>query len=209
MPKLTLGYWKIRGLAASIRYQLEYSGVDYDMKEYEQGVGPEFSRQDWLDEKYKFELDFPNLPYVIDGDFYLTETFAIHKYLADKYDQELLGVNAEQQGIVNMLSGIILDIKKGVTGPCYSGDKDAAIKCIQNKMPAVIAFLKQDQRQFLAGDNVTWIDFYFYETLQLMAFINPHVYEEYGKLKAYCRNMAKLPHLKDYLEDLTSLDNNR
>ena len=42
-----------------------------------------------------------------------------------------------------------------------------------------------------------------------MAFINPHVYEQYGKLKAYVRNMGNLPHLKDYLEDLTSLDNNR
>ena len=130
MPKLTLGYWKIRGLAASIRYQLEYSGVDYDMKEYQQGNGPEFSRQDWLDEKQNLGLDFPNLPYMIDGDFSLTETFAIHKYLADKFAPELLGTDAEQQGVVNMLSGVILDIKNGVTGPCYSGDKEAAMKCI-------------------------------------------------------------------------------
>ena len=130
MPKLTLGYWKIRGLAASIRYQLEYSGVDYQMKEYEQGNAPDYSRQDWFDEKPNLGLDFPNLPYMIDGDFSLTETFAIHKYLADKYAPELLGMNAEQQGVVQMLSGVLLDIKNGVTRPCYSGDKEAAMKCM-------------------------------------------------------------------------------
>ena len=142
MPKLTLGYWKIRGLAASIRYQLEYCGVNYDMKEYEQGNGPDFSRQNWLDEKFNLGLDFPNLPYLIDGDFKITETFAIHKYLADKFDPSLLGENAEQVGVVNMLAGVIQDIKNGVTRPCYSGDKEAAMKCIQTKLPAVIAHLK-------------------------------------------------------------------
>ena len=32
--KPTIGYWKIRGLAANIRYQLAYMGVDYDSVEY-------------------------------------------------------------------------------------------------------------------------------------------------------------------------------
>lgn len=30
-----LGYWKIRGLAANIRYQLKYCGVDFDSQHYE------------------------------------------------------------------------------------------------------------------------------------------------------------------------------
>ena len=34
-PKPVLGYWKIRGLAANLRYQLAYQGIDYDMVEYE------------------------------------------------------------------------------------------------------------------------------------------------------------------------------
>jgi hypothetical protein len=35
LPKPVLGYWKIRGLAAAIRYQLIYCGVDFDMQEYD------------------------------------------------------------------------------------------------------------------------------------------------------------------------------
>ena len=40
-----LGYWKIRGMGAAIRYQLEHCGVNYELDEYVQG-GPEtnFSR---------------------------------------------------------------------------------------------------------------------------------------------------------------------
>lgn len=42
MTKPILGYWKIRGLAAGIRYQLAYSKVDFDEDVYEQGDGPDF-----------------------------------------------------------------------------------------------------------------------------------------------------------------------
>ena len=33
--KPILGYWKIRGLASQIRYQLAYLGIEYEMVEYE------------------------------------------------------------------------------------------------------------------------------------------------------------------------------
>ena len=89
--KPILGYWKIRGLAANIRYQLSYCGVDWQDVEYEQGDGPEFSRESWMSVKYNLGFDFPNLPYFIDGDFKLTETMAIHKYIAEKWKPELLG----------------------------------------------------------------------------------------------------------------------
>ena len=65
--KPTLGYWKIRGLAESIRYQLAYSNVDYKEEVYEQGDGPDFSRASWTDVKFEQGLEFANLPYFKDG----------------------------------------------------------------------------------------------------------------------------------------------
>ena len=41
---LVLGYWDIRGLCQPIRYTLEYLGVPYEDKTYEQGDAPEYSR---------------------------------------------------------------------------------------------------------------------------------------------------------------------
>jgi glutathione S-transferase len=40
-------------------------------------------------------MDYPNLPYLIDGNLKMSETMSIHKYLADKYQRELLGEDAQ------------------------------------------------------------------------------------------------------------------
>ena len=63
----TLGYWNIRGLAEPIRLLLEYCGESYKDVRYQQGGAPDYSREEWLAEKEKLGLDFPNLPYYIDG----------------------------------------------------------------------------------------------------------------------------------------------
>ena len=89
--KPILGYWDIRGLAQSIRYQLTYQGIDFEDLYYESDDTVE-SRESWLKEKPTLGLDFPNLPYLVDTDGYcLSETTAIHEYLAAKYCPELLG----------------------------------------------------------------------------------------------------------------------
>ena len=72
--KITIGYWKIRGLAQQILYQLAYLGVDYDVKYYECGDGPEFDRSCWFDVKPTLGYDFPNLPYMQDGETKISET---------------------------------------------------------------------------------------------------------------------------------------
>jgi glutathione S-transferase len=48
-------------------------------------------------------MEYPNLPYLIDGDVKLTETLAIMKYVCKKWKPELLGRTAAEVGRVNML----------------------------------------------------------------------------------------------------------
>jgi len=76
--KPTIGYWKIRGLGAGIRYQLEYCKVDYHCEEYAQGPAPGYNKEEWLSKKFNLGMDFPNIPYFFDGDLKITETLAIH-----------------------------------------------------------------------------------------------------------------------------------
>lgn len=45
---------------------------------------------DWAEAKVGL-MDFPNLPYIQDGDFMLSETFAVQIYIAQKYCPSLMG----------------------------------------------------------------------------------------------------------------------
>jgi len=54
--QLVYGYWAIRGLAEPTRLTLHYSKTPFTDKLYVQGEGPEFSRQDWLKEKFTLGL---------------------------------------------------------------------------------------------------------------------------------------------------------
>ena len=103
----TLGYWALRGKGAQIRHLLAYVGVEYENKEYEiveteDGI----NRDAWLDVKFTLGLPFPNVPHFIDGDYKLTESKAIMKYIAKKHQPGLLGQSAEELGRIEMWAGV-------------------------------------------------------------------------------------------------------
>ena len=127
--KLTIGYWKIRGLIAPVKYLLEYLAVPYNAVDYEQGDGPEFSRECWNSVKPTMPLDFPNLPYLIDGDVKITESSAMLRYIAGKYGApEFSGKDSKDKAIVDMIYGVVGDIKSAVGPHMYgTGDKSAVL----------------------------------------------------------------------------------
>ncbi|CAH8441466.1 unnamed protein product [Schistosoma margrebowiei] len=104
-PKL--GYWKIRGLAQPIRLLLEYLEETYEEHAYDRN-----EVDAWRNDKFKLGLEFPNLPYYIDGDFKLTQSMAIIRYIADKHN--MLGASPEERAEISMLEGAILDIKTSI-----------------------------------------------------------------------------------------------
>ena len=85
MPMI-LGYWNVRGVTHPICMLLEYTDSSYDEKRCTMGDAPDFDRSQWLNEKFKLGLDFPNLPYLIDGSHKITQSNAILRYLARKHN---------------------------------------------------------------------------------------------------------------------------
>ena len=110
--KPTLAYWNIRGLAQPIRLVLVYAGVDFVDKRYESS-----ERAVWLSDKPNLGLDFPNIPYYIDGDLKISQSMAILKYLARKHglvardDRELI----KQEIVAEQLSDIVNSFCLAVT----------------------------------------------------------------------------------------------
>ena len=75
---LIFGYFNMRGSARGnpTRFILNYAGVPYEEKTYVAGSG------EWQSQRDGLEMDFPNLPYIIDGDLKLSESVAIQMYIA-------------------------------------------------------------------------------------------------------------------------------
>ena len=86
VAKPVLAYWDIRGLAEPVRLMLEYSGVEYDQKLFVSGDPPAYDRSCWTDVRDSLDLDFPNLPYYVDGKVKITESWAIMRHIARKND---------------------------------------------------------------------------------------------------------------------------
>lgn len=196
-----LGYWSIRGLGSNIRYQLAYCGVDYNMDWY----FPDDGGRRWWDkgrDKWTLGLEFANLPWFIHGDAKICESLAIHHYIAEVWDQGLLGKNPQDKALVDMLTNLIRDMRMKIVGKCYQKDSEKANACeeYKDRLPPIIKQLGRND--FLVGDYPTTVDFYFYETVQLMCLVSDQaVLKEYPALVGYCQRFKELKGVKDYMDD--------
>ena len=174
--------------------------MDYENVLYEQGDAPEFDRSSWLTVKPSLGLDFPNLPYYIDGDLKITESNAIIKYIAAKYDDKLLGRTIEEVAKVEMIMSVVMDMKNAVTSPCYAtGDRAQISTIISEKLPPIVAFLGAND--FLVGDQVVFVDFVFFELLNLCDFVTEgKTISENSSLKAYVERVKDLKNIRAYFE---------
>lgn len=75
--KMILGYWAIRGRAQPLRHLLAYCGLDFEEKTY---MSPEAYGKDMAE----CGINFPNLPYMMDGELKFSETLAIARYIIRK-----------------------------------------------------------------------------------------------------------------------------
>ncbi|KAL4432936.1 hypothetical protein ABPG74_014450 [Tetrahymena malaccensis] len=195
----TLGYWGIRGLAQPIRFLLAYLGVQYTNKAY---TNPE----EWFGkDKNELGLDFPNIPYLLDGDVKVTESSAIPIYLIRKHKKnELLGSSAdgsysEKEVRVAQVIGYIRDLFKELTGLCFNPDfKNLKDKLYTDKVELfvkrLVAYL--GDKEYLIG-TLTYADFIFYEALSYIRHIYPQAIT--ATLTAYINRFENLPGIKEYI----------
>ncbi len=72
---IKFAYWGTRGKGQVSRLLLAYTGLAWEDASYT-------DHNQWFgNDKQKLGFDFPNLPYLIDGDLKLTESSAIERYI--------------------------------------------------------------------------------------------------------------------------------
>lgn len=191
---------KIRGLAGPIRLLCAYTGQAIEEKLYEQGDASEgFSREVWYGEKETLGLPFPNLPYMIDGDVTLTQSGAILRYIARK--NAMLGKDAAQAAIVDLIIEESMDFNRRFTGTCYSADfeklRPAFLERLTYYLKRTEAYL--GDMDWFAGADVTAADFCMWHQLEQLMLLEPPCLDAYPRLKGFIERFENLPGVKEYI----------
>ncbi|XP_052035425.1 glutathione S-transferase Mu 1 [Apodemus sylvaticus] len=199
MPMI-LGYWNVRGLTHPIRLLLEYTDTSYEEKKYTMGDAPDFDRSQWLNEKFKLGLDFPNLPYLIDGSRKITQSNAILRYLARKH--HLCGETEEERIRADIVENQVMDTRMQLILLCYNPDfekqKPEFLKTIPEKMKLYSEFL--GKRPWFAGDKVTYVDFLAYDILDQYRIFEPKCLDAFPNLKDFLARFEGLKKISAYMK---------
>jgi len=196
MSKPVLGYWKIRGLAQPIRNMLAYIGTDYEDKWYE-------SREAWFDQdKPNLGLDFPNIPYWIEGDIRMSESKAIIQYIAGVKgaSKKLLPDTPEMKRKGDMVESFVWDTIFALIRTCWSWTEElqATLKDAAPKRLCQLAkFLGANK--FVLGDRVTYVDFIFYEMLYFFTKFDASYLQPHPNLEAYIATFEAIPEIAAYM----------
>ncbi|XP_007529409.1 glutathione S-transferase Mu 1-like isoform X2 [Erinaceus europaeus] len=197
---MIFAYWDIRGLAHSIRLLLEYTGSKYEEKKYSMGDAPDYDRSQWLNEKFKLGLDFPNLPYLIDGAHRLTQSNAILRYIARKHN--LCGETEEERIRVDLLENQAMDTRLELAWLCYNTDfvklKPEYLKELPEKVKQYSDFL--GKRLWFAGDKLTFVDFLAYDALDRLRILQPKCLEAFANLKDFMDRFEHLEKIAAYMK---------
>uniref|UniRef100_H2XLA5 glutathione transferase n=1 Tax=Ciona intestinalis TaxID=7719 RepID=H2XLA5_CIOIN len=198
MSKISFGYWDIRGRGQSIRLMLEYLALDYEEVRYPRGDAPEFDCSEWLAAKPNLNLEFPNVPYLVDGEVRITESWAIMKHLG--YKGNLMPETVAQRIRCDMAEGVLEDFRVRFARLCYNPNFENLIEeyltFMNTKLVYFDGFLKE--AKWLSGQKLTYVDFLFCEVLDQIRLCFPGCLKPYDNVTSYLERFDSLEGIVAY-----------
>ncbi|XP_051913368.1 glutathione S-transferase Mu 3-like [Hippocampus zosterae] len=196
---MKLAYWDIRGLAQPIRLLLEYTGTTYEDKLFCCGEAPNYDKSCWFDVKPNLGMDFPNLPYLEDGDRKIVQSNAIMRYIARKYN--LCGENEDEIVRVDILENQAMDFRNGFVRLCYT-DFDKMKPEYLEQLPDLLRQFSKflGDRKWFAGDKITFVDFIMYELLDQHRMFHPTCMDEFKNLRDLLHRFEALDKIAAYMK---------
>ena len=198
--KVTLGYWGFRGRAGLDRAMLAFCKVPFTSKIYTNPV-------DWFGkDKQEIGFDFPNLPYLIDGENKITEAKAIAKYIALKVGRrDLVGIDDDKKFIeIDIMYDVIDDLfndilKLIVTKGDFQAEKEALFTTGKAKNRLDLLSKKLGEKEWLTG-AATIADIFLFEMLDLINDIEAARVEKYKNLADFRTRFLAIPEIKAHRE---------
>ena len=202
---LTIGYWSIRGLGEPVHLVLEYLQLPYDRKTYYIENYLEWFAKD----KVELGMDFPNLPYVIDGEFKVAQTLTVLKYIGRKHGlfgsddvQEL----AKQEEILDNIHDFRIRFARLCYGEKFDSDRVSYFAPLPNEhLNNVFRLLANyesllSKKKYLTGDNPFVGDFFLWHVLDIHECLEPNILESLPNLAKFKAAIASLPTIDNYLK---------
>ena len=199
--QVVLGYWNIRGFSEPIRTLLEYLEIPYVQETY-------VEVEEWMPKKQSGAMEFPNLPYLIDGDLTLTESEAIMAHLALKANKPELNGKDEDKARFLQLRGVITEMGPRLGGYAYESKDmdDLKQKCEiwvswwgGSKLPGLNTLLGKNE--WVMG-YLTYLDFMLAEfterTADMDAECGTKILTDYPNIIAHSKRLYELPAIKAY-----------
>jgi len=178
--------------------------VDYELKTYNDN--PDGGRDEWFNkDKFSLGLDFPNVPYWIDGNMKITEKMAILKEICRKYGPQLLPKIGDEMTKAEMLEGFLTDCIMSLVNYAYistdeikSNFPDSA----KTKFEQLSKFL--GDKHFLLGSEVSYVDFYMYETLYHYKAVEGvsglKILNAFPNLEKYFKHFEAMPKMQEFMK---------
>lgn len=221
--EIEVAYWTIRGLGAPARMMVMAAGVPlkatcYDVQPKEDG-GWDVSHYHKVRPGLRAENALANLPYVRDGDVFVTQSNAVFMYLGRRLD--MLGDGSPRDvAICEMLLCECKDLRDNFTRTSYGkGDEREACKNLLDGQKTGSSLWKLDNwlrqksmeqsKLFFVGDTLSAPDFHIWEMCdqyQIMAakhgLINP--LDDLPCLRAFYAHFKALPQNQKYFASVLS-----
>ena len=117
----------------------------------------------------------------------------------------MLGSTAAEVGRVGMLANYVHELKMKATGPCYmTGDTEAIIEDCEPRLAKLVEVMGSSE--WIAGNNITWLDFYFAELLDMLNAVSDGLfYAKFPSTREYWERFIALPGLAEAWADDSKL----
>jgi glutathione S-transferase len=214
---ITLGYWGIRGLAQPIRFLLIASDISFSEVRFgvlQDGTILDESMEDddWNRVKFKLEMPFPNLPYLIDSSeansISISQSNTILRYLARRFD--FYGDSDIDRIEIDMLQDEAYDFRNKIIETAYTLGHGYAFAFKQFSSDILPVYLDRFEsylinlknRDFFVGDRLSLVDFVLYELFWQMTLMVPGSIQDANRpaLSSFIRSFEKTPKIANYIK---------
>ena len=197
-PKLSLVYFPVRARGEAARMIMAYGEIPYT------DTIVEFA--DFATWKSSGKLPFGQLPVLEVDDTIISQSGAIHRYLAGLVSKpDFIPKDPVKAALADALHETAQDLFKIMPiVNMYKGDQwkqekeDYFTKTLPNKLPALVKML--GDQSYFCGDAPTYADFALHTIMDLVRLVEPGVVSQHANIAGWMTRVEQLPGVKEYVE---------